>query len=437
MGCITFGAVLAWTSPVLPQLEGTSTIFTAPFQITSEEGSWIGSLFGIGGISAPFISGLLAKRFGCKKCIIAFALINLIFIVIVMVARDPYTIMVGRFLSGVGVGGSCVAGPMYISEISSVEHRGTMGSFFEFGIYFGVGITASVGAYLNYFNLTLVIGASIVLLMTVAVFLPESPTHLMKINNRRGAEKALGFYRNANYDTSKDLDAIQAEVVAISKANYKWYDLFKSRATRRGLVASLGLTAFQQLTGVSALIAYTVQIFQEADTSFDPYTSSLIIAYVELVSAFIAVFTMELINRRSYLYISTIGVCISHICFGTYFQCKSYGIVLPLMDYIPLTCFISFTCLYAVGMGPVPWMMVGELYSIEAKGPAGGLVTTLTWAGISFATKTFPRLMEMLGPAFTFYLYGTCAGIFVFYILLFVPETRGKTLQQIQLELNG
>lgn len=437
MGCITFGAVLGWTSPVLPQLENTSTIFTAPFQITSEEGSWIGSLFGFGGISAPFVSGLLAKKFGCKKCIITFAVLNMIFVVIAMVARDPYSIMVGRFLSGVGVGGSCVVGPMYISEISSVNLRGTMGSFFEFGIYLGVGVAATVGAYVNYFNLTLVIGALMAVLTATAVFLPESPTHLIKMNDREAAKKALGFYRNANYDTSKDLDAIQEEVTAISKANYRWYDLFKSKATRRGLVSSLGLTAFQQLSGVSAIITYAVQIFQEADTSIDPYVSSVIIAYIEVISAFVVVFTMELMDRRSYLYISTIGICVSHICFGAYFQCKNCGIVLPLMDYIPLTCFASFAIFYAVGMGPVPWMMNGELYSIEAKGPAGGLIMTLAWTEISVATKTFPTLIGMLGPAAMFYFCGMCSGIFVFYIMLFIPETRGKTLQQIQIELNA
>lgn len=397
----------------------------------------MGAMVGLGGISAPLISGFLARSFGCKKCILTFSVLNIIFSIMVIIARDPYTIIAGRFLAGVGAGGSCVVGPMYISEISSVKLRGTMGSFFEFGIYVGVAITACAGAYINYIDLTILNAAVVMATMICCVFLPESPTHLMKSGDRKGAQRALEFYRDTGYDTTKDLDAIQDEIDAIARANYNTFDLFKSKATKKGLISSLGLTAFQQLSGVSAIIAYAVQIFQHADTSVDAYTSSVIIAYVELISAFVVVFTMELLDRRTYLFISTIGICISHICLGAYFSCKALGIVLPLMDYIPIICFTCFTIAFAVGMGPVPWMMNGELYSIEAKGPAGGLIITLTWIGMSVMTKTMPALLEQVSPAFTFYLYGALSGIFVFYIMMFIPETRGKTLQQIQLELNA
>lgn len=428
---------MSWTSPVLPQLEGTSKTFLASFSVTTEEGSWIGAMLGLGAISAPLISGFLARSFGCKKCIITFGVLNLISTTLVVVARDPYTIMVARFFSGIGIGGSCVVGPMYISEISSVKLRGTMGSFFEFGIYFGVALTACAGASINYIDLTLLIGGVAAVTMISCVFLPESPTHLMKRNDREGARKALAFYRDADYDTSKDLDAIQEEIDAIASADYKCWDLFKSTATKRGLISSLGLTTFQQLSGVGGIIAYSVQLFQEADTSVDPYTASIIIAYVQVISAFVAVFTMELLDRRAYLFISTIGVCASHLCLGAFFQCKALGIVLPLMDYIPITCFACFTIAFAVGLGPVPWMMNGELYSIEAKGPAGGLIITLSWIGMSLTTKTMPTLLQQLGPSLTFYFYGTFTGLFVFYIFVFVPETRGKSLQQIQIELNA
>lgn len=431
------GSFVAWTSPVLPQLEENSPNHSSSFSITTEQGSWIGSLLAIGGMGSSLLAGYLARRFGCKKCTIAFAIPCLIFTALVIYAQEAYMLMLARFFSGIASGGSCVIGPMYMSEISSVNLRGTLGSFFEFAIYLGVAATAICGAYVDYVVLSIIIGGMSVACIISFFFLPESPTYLMRMNDRKGAEKALAFFRDEGYNVSKELDLIQEEIDAIARSNVKFVDLLKSRGSKRGLISSVGLSAFQQLSGITAVIFYTVPIFQESGANLDPYTSSVILAFIQLGAAATAVFIMELANRRTFLYLSALGMCLSHLGLSAYFHLKSSGVAFTGIDYVPLTLVIFFITSFAFGMGPVPWMMNGEIFSIEVKGPAGGITITTTWTMAFVSTKTFPTMMASIGPGWTFLILGMVTGSFLAFVKCFIPETRGKTLQEIQLELNA
>lgn len=204
MGGVSLGASIVWTSPVLPQLIESddlniTTQHKTSLQLTLEEGSWVGSTMAIGALAAAVPSGYLADIFGVKKLIIAVTIPAILFSVFAILATDVYTLCFARFLSGIATGGNSVLAPMYISEISDVTLRGTLGSFFEFLIYVGISTTAAFGAYVDYITLTFIHGLIPCVLGFCFLFMPDNPTHIMKGRNKEKARlkagNALRFFR--------------------------------------------------------------------------------------------------------------------------------------------------------------------------------------------------------------------------------------------------
>ncbi|KAF5269634.1 hypothetical protein FQR65_LT05973 [Abscondita terminalis] len=356
LGPITFGASCGWSSPVLPQLQNQNS--TSPFKLTVEEGSWVGSMLAIGVLCSAIPSGYLADRFGPKRCIIAFALPNVIFTVIVFFSKDVYSLCIARFISGIAGGGVSVISPMYTADIADVSVRGNLGSFFEFLIFVGVIIMSSCGAYVDYVVLTIIMGACSLTLGIAFLFFPDSPTYLIKIGKKDQAIAALKFYRSQDYDVTKDIEVIcnslqeqqQRKKISIRKA-------LTTKSMIRGLIACVGLTIFQQLSAIDAVVFYSVHIFQEARTIIDAYTSAIILSVVQLLSAVLAVFVIEKADRRTFLYLSTFCCGISLGMLGIYFHIHSFGIHFVGIDYIPLISLIIFAVGFAIGLGPVLWML--------------------------------------------------------------------------------
>lgn len=122
---------------------------------------------------------------------------------------------------------------------------------------------------------------------------------------------------------------------------------------------------------------------------------------------------------------------------GTYFKLKQFNVTFPGFSYLAIACIIVLIISFALGMGPIPWMVNSELFNDEVKGIANGLTITTSWTMMALVTKTFPTLLEVLGNSGAFYTYGICTGVSIVFVYFFVPETRGKSLQQIQKELSA
>ncbi|XP_031355032.1 facilitated trehalose transporter Tret1-2 homolog isoform X2 [Photinus pyralis] len=432
LGPVTLGVSISWTSPVLPQLESNAT----SFHLTSEESSWVGSMLGLGVLAAALPIGYLSSRFGLKKCVIGLILPLLIFTVVAVFSKDVYSLCIARFFSGIATGGICVISPMYTSEISDVSFRGTLGSFFEFLLYVGVVLVAIIGAYVEYKTLTVMLGIVGLALTMIFIFLPESPTHLMKINKREEAERALRFYRSKNCDISDAMMEIETSIK--SKENQlSVKEALTSRRVIRGLIAAVGLTVFQKFCGVDCILFYSVSIFQVTQTGMNAYTSTIVLALVQLVSAVLNVFVIEMANRRLFLFISTIGMGISLGVLGMYFQLKELGINFTGIEAIPLGSLIAYAFTFSMGMGPILWMINGELFAPDVKGLANGITMTSNWILLSTVTKSFPIMMNNMGPNYTFYLFAASMFLCAIFVKFFVPETRGKTLEQIQSDLSS
>ncbi|XP_018329739.1 facilitated trehalose transporter Tret1-2 homolog [Agrilus planipennis] len=429
IGGISLGISLAWTSPVLPQLEQPNS---SPIKITIEESSWIGATLAFGALVTAIPAGYLADCFGRKTCVLLLVIPVIIFTILVTLATNVYYIYVARIFSGMATGGVSVVAPMYIGEISDIQLRGVLGTFFEMLIYVGILITAVLGAYIPYKSLTISLGCISLALGVGFLFFPESPTYLLLKKNRGKAEKSLKFYRGNDADVSRELDSIQEEIEQMqAKEKTKLCDVITSKSSLRALIACVGLTVFQQLCAVDALTFYCVAVFQATAVSLDAYTCAIIVTVTQSFSSLFVVFVIEKLNRKTFLYISAGGTGVTLAAMGLYFNLKDFGYVL---NWLPLGSMILFYVFFALGMGPIPWLVNSELFSSEIKGVANGITIASNWLMLFVVTKLFPLLMEF-NPFCTFYVFAIFMILCLVFIKFCVPETKGKSLQQIQEEL--
>lgn len=290
------GMNLGWTSPVLPNLSRNDS-FLPNLDQEGEESSWITSLMPLGAILGAVPSGKAADRIGRKLAIAITAMPFLICWVLMLIAPFAAAIPLlytARFLGGIGAGAACVLVPVYIGEIAEPSIRGTLGTFFP--IFFSLGIVFSyvAGSYLSYlwFN-----GCCCALLapflISVVIFLPESPSWLVQRGRKADACKVLRLLRGGEYDVSQEITELleESEQLQIKEGGLR--DLLGTKAGRKAIGTCVGLMWFQQMCGIDAVLFYTVQIFEDAESSIDPNIATIVIGVIEVVMGLIVAVTID------------------------------------------------------------------------------------------------------------------------------------------------
>lgn len=450
LGALCAGTVLSWTSPALshvmiPETNSTNvTVITeilegsSPgFIITQKESAIVGSMLTIGALVAAIPTGYLADKFGRKPVILGLAAMFLLNWILISAAGNLQTVIAARFFAGIGLGGICVVAPMYIGEISEVSNRGTFGSFFQLFLASGVLFTCVAGYFTNWIGLGLVLAATPLLFGGSFLFMPESPTYLVQKNYRKQAEKSLRRLRDCNYDIAGELKEIEKNVSDSHGKSAGLGDILTNKAYLKSTISILGVLAIQQLSGINAVVFYTVTIFNEAGTGLSPFFSAIIVNSVQVVMSYISTLIIEKANRKFYLMFSSAGMMLAHVGLGVFFHLKFIDVSTNHLGFIPLASVILYMVSFAFGYGPVPWMLLGEMFAPEIKGIASGMAILANWMFAFLVTFLFPILSETYGSHVTFYIFAMIMFIGTIFVYAVVPETRGKSLQEIQDELNS
>ncbi|GJQ75914.1 hypothetical protein Trydic_g17974 [Trypoxylus dichotomus] len=430
LGAICTGCVLAWTSPVLPQLVQENII-------TSDQEGIVGSMLALGSLISALPAGYLADKFGRKKTLISLAiplLLNWIFIVFANGALMLYT---ARFFAGIAAGAMCVCAPMYIGEIAEASIRGALGSFFQMFICTGILLTAVFGSFLSWLHLSILLGIFPIIFAIGMFLMPETPFYLVKIGNLNEARRELRYFRGETYKhVDRELREVEkfVEEANANKAGIK--DLFSSRANKKAIISGIGIMIFQQFSGINAVIFYTVTIFKSAGSALSPDLATIIVDGVQLGAALCSVMLIERANRKFYLRLSSMGMCVCLAALGVYFHLQLNGVKASGLGTLPLASLVLFIVAFSMGFGPVPWMIMSELFAPEIKGLASGLAVMTNWICVFLVTFTFPLMNTHLGGHITFYIFSIIMIIGTIFVQCFIPETKGKTLQEIQEILN-
>uniref|UniRef100_A0A1B6E0I4 Major facilitator superfamily (MFS) profile domain-containing protein n=1 Tax=Clastoptera arizonana TaxID=38151 RepID=A0A1B6E0I4_9HEMI len=430
---IAFGSELAWTSPALPYLSSANS--TLP--ISPEEGSWIGSLLAIGAIVGALPAGYISDIYGRKLVCAALSVPFILSWVLVCFAKSVYFIYIARLLAGFATGASSAICPMYIGEIAEASIRGTLGGYVQLMVTIGILYVYLLGAVLPYYLLNLGCGLVPIIFLIAFLNAPETPVFLLSKNRKSDAEKALRQLRGNEYDIQYELNAIENEISKSNANKASFVQIFSQRATVKALVCALGLMLFQQFSGINAVIFYSQQIFKEAGSTLDPGLSAIIVGVVQVLVTYIASLLADRAGRRVLLLISQSVMAICLGVLGYFFKMKDSGEDVSSLGLVPLASVVVFIVVFSLGAGPIPWLMVGELFTSEIKGIATGIAVGMNWTSVFIVTKTFQALINNFGNNVTFWCFGLICAVGAVFIFFIIPETKGKSLEEIQMELSG
>lgn len=388
--------------------------------------------------------GPLLTRFGRKQILFLSALIIFVSAIWSSLASGPLQLDIARLSGGIGGGLATSACPLYISEISTEDRRGSMVSLYHLAVCLGIVIcvfvnwgvysyaashaaVASSGTFRLLFVdqywramfLSEAVPAMLFLLGTMII--PESPRYLMIEGSERSAldvlERLEGKLR-----AGEILEEIRSSIGRKRQSSYR--ELF-SGPLRRAMRLSLILCILSEACGITAVLYYGPQLLEQSGFSLGRSLGGFtIIAIVNMLFNFIAIRYMDTLGRKKLLSIGSAGCMLSLIAVGTLFMIGQTGllIVFPI---------ITFTSFFAFSVGPIKFVIISEVFPARIRGKAVSLSTMSIWVTSAIITQLFPVLREILPTGMIFYLFALDLAVLLIIAVRFLPETGGKTLEQI------
>lgn len=432
LGALASGMVMGWSSPA-----GLYLAEEYKLKISPSEFTLIASIFNLGAATICLPIGILADFIGRKRAMLMLTVTFTIGWALIIWANSVTMLVIGRYILGVSGGAFCVTTPMYTAEIAEVSIRGRLGSYYELMLCIGIVIPYILGATVSMFTLSLICATVPLLFFGIFVFMPESPTYFLLKGNVFEASKSYRWLRGPNYNIKPELDATKNALAEAKRNRVSFFVAISSRATLKGLFIAFGLMFFQQMNGINAILFYADSIFKKAESNVDSDLSSIIMGLLQVVAVFISSLIVDRLGRRILLMMSAFIMGISLLVLGIYFHLQINGMDVSTIGWLPLVTICLFVSLISIGFGPIPWMMTGELFAPQVKGIAGSSASLFNWIAAFVVTKFYNDFVNVFGVDITFWIFSLICGLAVIFVFLFVPETKGKTLEEIQIELSG
>ncbi|KAK5645051.1 hypothetical protein RI129_006351 [Pyrocoelia pectoralis] len=422
------GMQISWTSPCLPKISEQSQLPNNPLGriITIEEASWIGSLLAVGGCLGTKVVEWLVDNIGRKKTLLFASIIPFI-VAHILFSLGQYVVYyyLARILAGIAV--SCVYSvvPIYLAEIAENCNRGflccTMITFQALGHL----VTYIMGYIMDFVTFAR-FSLAAVLVTGVMIFslIPESPYYLVSVGKEQEAEKALIRLRaTVGRGIQNELNLIVFLVEG-----------FEGSALKKAYILSISLVVFQTLSGISPVLCYTQKIFSDAGTSLEPAVCVIIIGFVQLTVGSITPQLVDLYGRKIMLFTSSLGACVAQFALSVYFyyKQKESETILSTISWIPIPALVTFMIFYFIGLGPLVWTVMAEVFPNEDKAAAASLIVMISWVFTFILCKFFEPIGEIIGMSGVFLFFAVSNLVSAVFCAVYLIETKGKNFQQIQ-----
>eukprot|EP00249_Psilotum_nudum_P015586 c25412_g1_i1 orf=504-2216(-) len=425
LGPLQFGFCTGYSSP-------TETGIVGDLHLSLPQFSLFGSLSNVGAMLGSAVSGKLSDFLGRKGALMVAVIPNFFGWIAIALARDALVLYFGRLLVGFGVGVISFTVPVYIAEISPMHLRGSLGSVNHLSVTVGILVAYLIGIFLQWRIIAAFGVIPCVLLMLGLFFIPESPRWLAKFGRNEDCETSLQILRGINADISLEVYQIKEALGhSTENARVKFSDFLKRKYSHPFIVA-VSLLIFQQFSGINAILFYASSIFKSAGfLSYD--MASLSLAVLQVVMTGVSASLIDKCGRRILLMVSTGGMSVSCFLVGLSFYLKGHSssdleTSVGILALVPLLVYIAT---FSLGLGAIPWVIMSEVFPPDIKGFAGSLATLIRWLSTWLITMTFNLMFSWSSTG----SFGIFAGICAFaaaFVALYVPETKGKTLEEIQ-----
>ncbi|XP_029172294.1 facilitated trehalose transporter Tret1-like isoform X1 [Nylanderia fulva] len=429
LAAFSIGTYLSWTSSALPLYNKNDTLY-----VSDQEGSWISSLFPLGAISITIPAGMLADKFGRKKTIWVITVPLFLCWYIIAFARSKIWIFLGRFVAGAASGAASVVVPMFTSEIAEQSIRGLLGTIFQLQITAGILFAYATAFTDNLHVIAILCSVAPALLLISFPFIPESPAWLVMQGRKNEANDVLKHFRGARYRTEVELTRLEFQVSEMRDT--KASSIFDLGKYKKATCISLGLMIFQQLSGVNALIFYAKRIFDDGGSILNSSTSSVIVGAVQVVATYCSTILIKRAGRKLLLFISVSVMATCMFTLSGYFHFQNSH-DLSSVSWIPLLSFAVFIVIFSIGIGPIPCLMVGELFTKDVKNAASAATAICNWTLVFLVTKCFQDMVDLMGMSSSFATFGMISLIGTVFVSTMVPETKDRSVEEIQIELYG
>lgn len=435
LGALAAGMVLGWTSPA--GKDGVKLIRDYDIFISPNEFSWIGSLttLGAGAICVPI--GILADLIGRRTAMLLMVIPFSVGWLLIICSNSVLMFYFGRFITGLSGGAFCVAAPLYTAEISESEIRGSLGSYFQLMLTIGILFTYVLGAAVNMKVLSIISAIVPLIFFAVFFFMPETPLYHLKKNNEDAARKSLIRLRGTQYDVEAELRALRDTFEENRRNAVSFTVAIQSPAAKKGFVIAFGLMLFQQMSGVNAIIFYSSSIFTNAGSTIPSDVASIIVGLVQVIAVFLSTLVVDRLGRRLLLLSSIITMLLTTLILGVYFYCIAHNHAFDDIKWFAIIPLCVFILMFNFGFGPLPWMMMAEIFAPEVKGVAASSACLFNWLMAFIITKFYLDMTNAVQSYGTFWIFCGFCTVGVFFVYFVVPETKGKTLDEIQRELNS
>jgi len=408
------------------------------FELSPIMTGWAASSAIWGCAFGAMMAGYLSDRFGRKKVLIVTAILFIISSIGAMVPRNLAEFLTARFIGGLGIGAASMLSPLYISEIAPSRNRGRLVSLYQLAIVVGINLIYFVNLVIASYGdeawnvetgwrYMLGSGTIPAVLFLVLLFtVPESPRWLVK---KGKDDDALDTLEKVNGTTegksvlNEIKESLGQEVGTLS-------DLFSKRL-KPALVIGIVLALFSQITGINAIIYYAPEIFKGIGfASESALLQTVLIGSINTLFTFVALWLIDRAGRKTLLQWGVAGmvVCLLGVGVCFYFNLTNGPwLILFILAYI--ACFAS-------SLGPIPWVLISEIFPTQTRGVAMSFCTVVLWIGVLAITQFFPWLLEKVGGAFTFWIFMLNAIFLLWFVWRRVPETKQRTLEEIEQSWN-
>jgi SP family galactose:H+ symporter-like MFS transporter len=386
----------------------------------------------VGAAAGSLLGGRLADIYGRRRLLLVTALIFAVGALVCAAATSAPILVFGRIIVGLGIGLSSGTVPVYISEVSPADARGWQVSLFQLAITVGIVLAYLVDyAFAPIRGWRWMFGVAAVPAAVFAGgiwFLPESPRWLVKSGRRSAAAEALARVRGTT-EVHAELNEIEA-TCAQAEEHGRFGDLLMP-AVRPALIVGIGLAAFQQVTGINTVIYYAPLIIQNAGMSSasGAILATVGIGAINVAMTIVAMWLIDRVGRRPLLLTGIAGMAISLGALGLVFRSAEPG---QSSVRLAVAGMMVYVASFAISLGPMFWLLISEIYPIKIRSSAEGVAAAFNWGTNLLVSLTFLTLVQAMGASWTFWLYGIFAVFAGLFSYRQVPETKGRTLEEIE-----
>ncbi|EER08990.1 hexose transporter, putative [Perkinsus marinus ATCC 50983] len=418
----------------------------------SNDASLFGSMVNIGAIIGALGGGPVNEKIGRKWSLIGASPLFLLAFLWIGLARTAWQLIVARVIVGIALGMSSFSVPTYIGEVAPTKYRGIFGACNQLGItigillayLFGLAFRTQAGSidpeatsrtFCNWRTLSFVYIIPAALLGICMFFAPESPRWLAE---KSRIEEAKGIVIKLRGGDAED-PVVKAELMALEAIKSKrdseekgsvMTSLKALNRCRMQVFIGIMSQVLQQFSGINAIIFYQTSIFQAAGIDNKDEVALTVMAVSVGVTA-IAVGIVDKLGRRILLVSASSGMCISAVCEGVFFYLNEVSGINNI-GWLAITSAYCYIASFSLGVGAIPWLIMAELFPDEVRGLAASLVTMVNWLCSFIVTHFLDQLREAITFYGVFWLFAGICLIMVVFVLFIVPETKGKTFEEIQ-----